>query len=305
LIRLIVRRLLGAVLVVFCVATFGFVAMRAAPGGPFSAERNPSPIVMHNIAKAYHFDWPLRRQYAHYMLGLARGDLGHSMKRAETVNEMIANGFPRSLLLGVCALAFAVFFGMLLGVAAAAHQNRAVDHAAMTISLVGISIPSFVLGPILISWFALRLGWFPAARMEGFRSLVLPAATLGLIFMGTIARLTRAGMLETIRQDYIRTARAKGLSEAKVIGKHALRLGALPVVTYLGPATAYIITGSFVVETIFQIPGLGRTFVSSVTDRDYPVLAGVMVFYCLLVVGLNLIVDIAYGFLDPRIRGRS
>jgi ABC-type dipeptide/oligopeptide/nickel transport system permease component len=163
-------------------------------------------------------------------------------------------------------------------------------------------MPSFVLGPLLIYWFALRLGWLPAARWEGFASMILPAATLGLIYMGTIARLTRSGMLETIRQDYVRTARAKGLSERQVVWKHALRLGILPVVTYLGPATAYLITGSIVIETIFQVPGLGFYFISSVTDRDYPVLAGVMVFYCIFLVLLNLLVDLSYGLLDPRIR---
>jgi oligopeptide transport system permease protein len=159
-----------------------------------------------------------------------------------------------------------------------------------------------VLGPLFVQWFSIRLGWLPPARWEGLSSMILPAATLGMIYTGTIARLTRAGMLETVRQDYVRTARAKGLSERSVIWKHALRLGILPVVTYLGPATAYLITGSFVIEKIFQVPGLGTYFVGSVVDRDYPVLTGVMVFYCLFLIGLNLLVDVAYGWLDPRIR---
>jgi oligopeptide transport system permease protein len=300
--RLVARRLLGAAVVLLCVASLGFLALKAAPGGPFDAERRVQPEVMRNIERAYHLDWPLWRQYGHYMAGLLRGDLGHSMKRTSTVNEIVAENFPRSLQLGLLALAFAVVSGVGLGVLAAARQNRLADHAAMSIALVGISVPSFVLGPLLIYWFALRLGWLPAARWEGFSSMILPAATLGLVYMGVIARLTRAGMLETIRQDYVRTARAKGLSERRVVWKHAFRLGVLPVVTYLGPAAATLITGSIVVETIFQVPGLGFYFIASVTDRDYPVLAGIMVFYCSFLVLLNLAVDVAYGVLDPRVR---
>jgi oligopeptide transport system permease protein len=218
------------------------------------------------------------------------------------VNEIIAENFPKSLQLGLLALSFAVGFGLLLGVIAAAKQNTWVDHGAMSIALMGISVPSFILGPILIMWFSLRLGWLPPARWEGFSSMILPAMTLGLIYMGTIARLTRSGMLETIRQDYIRTARAKGLAESKVIGKHALRLGVLPVVTYLGPAMAYLVTGGILIETIFQVPGLGFYLITSVGNKDYTVLAGITVFYSLLVVMLNLCVDLAYGVLDPRIR---
>jgi oligopeptide transport system permease protein len=304
--RMIGTRILGAIVVIFCVATMGFFALKAAPGGPFDAERMVQPEVMRNIERAYHLDWPLWRQYAHYMGGLVRGDLGHSMKRTSTVNEIVAENFPRSLQLGLLALAFAIVAGVGLGVLAAARQNRFADHAAMSIALVGISVPSFVLGPLLIYWFALRLGWLPAARWEGFASMILPATTLGLIYMGSIARLTRSGMLETVRQDYVRTARAKGLSERQVVWKHALRLGILPVVTYLGPATATLITGSIVIETIFQVPGLGFYFIASVTDRDYPVLAGIMVFYSAFLVFLNLFVDLAYGLLDPRIReGRA
>jgi ABC-type dipeptide/oligopeptide/nickel transport system permease component len=302
LIRMILGRFASALVVVFFVATFGFLALKAAPGGPFDGERRVPAEVQRNIDRAYHLDWPLWKQYAHYMAGLARGDLGHSMKRTSSVNEIIAENFPRSLQLGLLALLFAVVAGVGLGVLAAARQNRAADHAAMSLALVGISMPSFVLGPLLIYWFALRLGWLPAARWEGLASMIMPAATLGLIYMGTIARLTRSGMLETIGQDYIRTARAKGLSERQVVWKHALRLGILPVVTFLGPATAYLITGSIVIETIFQVPGLGFYFISSVADRDYPVLAGVMVFYCLFLVLLNLLVDLSYGLLDPRIR---
>jgi oligopeptide transport system permease protein len=301
-IRLILRRLVGAVVVAVCVATFGFLALRLAPGGPLDAERNLPKEVRANIERAYKLDQPLWRQYLGYMGGLARGDLGHSMRRPAAVNRIIAENFPQSLQLGMMALGFAVIFGVGLGTVAAARQNRALDHAAMAVALVGISVPSFVLGPLLIQLFAIRLGWLPPARWDGPASMLLPALALGLIYMGTIARLTRAGVLETVRQDYVRTARAKGLGETAVIMRHALRLGVLPVITYLGPATAYLITGSFVIEKIFQVPGLGFYFVGSVVDRDYPVLTGVMVFYCLFVVLLNLLVDIATATLDPRVR---
>jgi oligopeptide transport system permease protein len=255
-----------------------------------------------NVEKSLGLGEPLAAQYRRYLSGLARGDLGWSMKRpAVKVSEIIAENFPQSLQLGLLALVFAVGFGVLLGVSAAA-RGGATDRAAMATALVGMSLPSLVLGPVLILIFSLQLGWLPPARWEGFTSMILPAATLGLVFLGTIARLTRAGMMDTIHQDFVRTARAKGLPERLVVWKHALRLGIMPVVTYLGPATASLVTGSIVIETIFQIPGLGFYVVGSVQDRDYTTLAGVLVFYCALVLVLNLLVDLAYGFLDPRIR---
>ena len=238
------------------------------------------------------------------MGGLLQGDLGHSMKRTQSVWEIVAHSFPKSLQLGMLALAFATVFGIGLGVLAASKQNTAIDHGAMAFALFGISVPSFVLGPILIGLFSLLFYIFPPARFAGLESMILPSLTLGLIFMGIVARLARTGLLETLRQDYVRTARAKGLSERKVVWKHAVRLGLLPVVTYLGPATAALITGSFVVEKIFQVPGLGFYFVASITDRDYTVLSGVLVFYSMFMVGLNFAVDVAYGILDPRIRDK-
>jgi oligopeptide transport system permease protein len=299
---LVLRRAAATVLVILVVASFGFWAMKAAPGGPFDTERRMPAEVQRNVERAYHLDWPATKQYRHYLWRLLHGDLGPSMRRPGSVNEIIAENFPRSLVLGLLALAFAVAFGMGLGLVAAARQNRTADRAAMALALVGVSIPAFVLGPLLIYWFALRLGWLPAARWDGPANMILPAATLGLIYMGAIARLTRGGMVEILRQDFVRTARAKGLGEAAVVLKHALRLGVLPVVTYLGPAAAALVTGSVVVELVFQVPGLGWYFVSSVTDRDYPVLCGVMVVYCSFLVLLNLLVDLAYGWLDPRIR---
>lgn len=302
--RLILGRLLGGLLVVAAVATFSFFMLRAAPGGPFDDERNLQPAIKHNIEKRYHLDQSMAVQYTRYMVGLVQLDLGYSLKRPQRVSEIIAAHFPVSVLLGVLSLGFASLLGVLLGVMAAARQNTALDHAFMSLALIGISVPSFVLGPILIMIFALELGWLPPARFAGVTSMIMPALTLGLIYMGVIARLARSGLLETLRQDYIRTARSKGLGERAVIWKHAVRLGLIPVVTYLGPATAALITGSFVVEQIFQIPGLGFYFVASITDRDYPVLTGVLVFYSVFLVLLNLAVDIGYGVIDPRVRDR-
>lgn len=231
-------------------------------------------------------------------------NLGVSIVQHRPVIEIIEESFPNSILLGTLALGFACFFGILLGMVAAARQNSIVDAGAMAIALFGISVPSFVLAPILILIFSITLGWFPPARFDGLAHMVLPALTLGLIYTGIIARLARSGMLEVLRQDYIRTARAKGLTEMRVVTRHAVKLGLMPVVTFLGPATASLITGSFVVEKIFQIPGLGFYFIESVNTRDYALLSGVLVFYSIFLVLLNLAVDLAYGFLDPRIRGR-
>ncbi len=302
--KLLINRLIGGIFVIFAVATFSFFVLRAAPGGPFDDEVSVPEQVQRNIEAQYHLDEPLLQQYGRFLSGLVRLDLGHSMQRPQTVWEIVAQSFPVSVQLGVLALAFATIFGVGLGVLAASRQNSIIDHGAMSFALFGISVPSFVLGPILIGFFSLQLGWLPPARFEGFSSMILPSATLGLIFMGIIARLSRSGLLETLRQDYVRTARAKGLSERTVVWKHAIRLGLLPVVTFLGPAAAALITGSFVVEQIFQIPGLGFYFVASITERDYPVLSGVLVFYSIFLVALNFAVDVAYGFLDPRIRGR-
>ena len=299
---LVLSRLLSAVVVLFVVASLGFLALRLAKGGPFAAEKSLPPAVRANVERSLGLGEPLAAQYGRYIAGLARGDLGWSMKRPGVrVSEIIAENFPQSLQLGLLALAFAVGFGVVLGVTAAA-RGGATDRAAMTAALLGVSVPSFVLGPILIQVFSLRLGWLPPARWDGVLSMILPAMTLGMVFVGTIARLTRAGMLDAIRQEFVRTARAKGLTERQVVWKHALRLGIVPVVTYLAPATAYLVTGSIVIETIFQIPGLGFYVVGSVQDHDYTTLAGVMVFYCALVLFLNLVVDLVYGFLDPRVR---
>ena len=301
-IRLILTRLLGGLVVLLTVATASFFLLRAAPGGPFASERVMPAAVQRSIEERYHLNDPLWKQYTRYMGDLVTLDFGQSMKRQKTVGELIRDHFPYSARLGLGAILFAALFGTLLGAIAAARRNSWTDHGLMAVALIGISIPSFVLGPALIRYLSLRLGWFPPARAEDWTSFVLPTVALGMIYAGTIARLARAGVIESLGQDFARTARAKGLSEHVVVWKHALRMGVIPVITYLGPATAALISGSFVIETIFQIPGLGFYFVDSVTSRDYPVLTGILVFYVAFMVLMNLAVDIVHGFLDPRVR---
>ncbi|MBP6629241.1 MAG: ABC transporter permease [Kofleriaceae bacterium] len=302
--RFIFARVGGGILVVLAATTIAFFLLRAAPGGPFDGEAKMSAEVKRNLEKSLQLDKPLYVQYATYITNVVQFDLGQSIKRRQTVNELIAKQFPYSLKLGAFALTFAVLFGVGLGVVAASRRNTRVDYGFMSMALFGLSIPSIVLGPLLQNVFALKLGWLPMARAEGFTSYILPGMTLGLIYAGTIARLSRGSMLEVLGQDYIRTARAKGLSERTVIWKHGLRLGLIPVVTYLGPATAALLSGSFVVERIYQIPGLGHYFISAVGDRDHMLLCGCLVFYVSILVTLNILIDIAYGFLDPRIRGQ-
>ncbi|MCE9574051.1 MAG: ABC transporter permease [Deltaproteobacteria bacterium] len=300
--RLILSRLVGGVGVIIAVATFSFLLLHAAPGGPFDAERALAPQVQRNIEARYHLDDSLVTQYADYMGGLAHGDFGYSLKRPMSVGEIITTHFPYSLTIGLMALLVAVGLGVGMGVIAAWRRNTGVDYALMSMALLGISIPSIVLGPILVGIFAFGLGWLPPARIEGPASYVLPAMCLGLIYLGTIARLARGSMLEVLGQDFVRTARAKGLTERAVVWKHALRLGVVPVVTYLGPATATLISGSFVIEKLFGVPGLGGFFVEAIVNRDYPVLSGVLVFYVAFLVMLNIVVDVVHGLLDPRIR---
>jgi oligopeptide transport system permease protein len=300
-IRFIAVRLVASVAIVFVVATASFLLLHAAPGGPFDTDERRSVAVQRAMEDRYALHQPLWEQYGRAMASLMHGDLGVSMKRDVSVARLIAQHGPISALLGVLGLSAAVAIGVSLGVIAAWRRNTWVDYLVMMAALIGISIPAFVLGPLLIAAISLDLGWLPPARVDGFTSLILPAITLGTIYLGTIARLTRGGMIDVLDHDFIRTARAKGLPERRVVARHALRVGIIPVVTYLGPATAAMISGSFVVEKIFQIPGLGTYFITSVTERDYPVVTGVFVFYTALLVLLNLAVDVAYGVLDPRV----
>jgi oligopeptide transport system permease protein len=300
--RYLLARLLGLPPVLLVIVTASFFIMRIAPGGPFDMDRALPEQVRLNIEAKYHLDEPLLRQYLRYLGDVVQGELGPSYRYPDrSVNELIALGFPVSLTLGLCALSFAVLMGGLAGVLAAIRHNRLADYLTMAVALGGVSIPNFVLGPLLILTFALWLGWLPVAGWGTWRHVVLPSLTLGAFYTAYVARLSRAGMLEVILQDFIRTARAKGVSEALVIARHALPSAVLPVVSYLGPAAAGALTGSVVVETIFSVPGIGRYFVTSALNRDYTMVLGTVVFYSGLLVAFNLVVDCLYAYLDPRV----
>ena len=297
------RRLISSLVTLLVVVILAFLLMRLVPGGPFDQEKVANPTIRQHLERKFRLDESLPVQCLRYLGDLARGDLGPSLKRpGRTVNEILAEAFPKSAILGGTALCIALLVGGLAGVYAALHHNTVRDHVAMGLVMLGVSIPSMVLAPLLITLFALTLHWFPTSGWGTLGHLVLPAMALGLAFAARIARLTRGGMLEVLRQDFIRTARAKGLSEAAVVGRHALRLGLSPLVSYLGPAIASILTGSFVVEQIFAIPGMGRYFVSAATDRDYTLALGTVIVYSALLVTLNLVVDVVQALLDPRVR---
>jgi oligopeptide transport system permease protein len=285
------------------IVTLSFFMMRSAPGSPFSAERDVPVEVLQALQAKYGFDKPLHEQYFQYLGNLAKGDLGLSIKYTNrTVNEIIKISLPKTMMIGGLALAFAICFGMGAGMIAAVFQNTKWDYSVMSLAMVGISVPALVSGPLLILIFALGLGWFPTSGWGSFKHLILPAITLGSGYAAYIARLTRGGMLEVIRSNYIRTAHAKGLSEKVVVLKHALKGGILPVVTFMGPAVAGIMVGSVVVEKIFNTPGMGPYFVDAAFNRDYFLLMGVVIVYAVFLLVLNLLVDIVYGFIDPRIR---
>jgi oligopeptide transport system permease protein len=301
--RFIARRLLETIPVLFIIVTATFFMIRFVPGGPFTAEKAVTPEILRNLEAHYGLDKPLYRQYLDYLGSLLQGDFGPSFKYPNrTVNEIIADKLPVSLELGLLALAVALVLGLTLGVIAAVKRNGVFDYLASSIAMAGICVPTFVLGPLLVLVFAIYLRWFNASGWYQPIDRVLPAATLGLVYAAYIARLTRGGMLEVLNQDYIRTARAKGASELRVIFRHALRGGLLPVVSYLGPAIAGILTGSFVIETIFQIPGLGREFVTSAGNRDYTLILGLVILYAGLIIALNLVVDVVQVWLNPKLK---
>ncbi len=301
--RFITSRLLQSLLALFLVITATFFMIRFVPGGPFTAEKAVTPEILRNLEAHYGLDKPLWRQYLDYLGSLARGDLGPSFKYPNrTVNEIIADKVPVSAELGGLALGFALVLGVGLGTVAAVRRNTWMDYTASTIGMLGISIPTFVVGPLLVLGFAIHLGWFNASGWYGPLDRVLPAFVLGLAYAAPISRLTRGGMLEVLHQDFIRTARAKGASEFRVVTRHALRGGLLPVVSFLGPAVAGILTGSFVIETIFQIPGIGREFVNSAFNRDYTLVLGTVILYAGLIMTLNLVVDIIQAWMNPKVR---
>jgi oligopeptide transport system permease protein len=299
------RRLLGAIPTLFVVMTVSFFMMRLAPGGPFDRERMLSPAVEENIKRAYDLDQPLVVQYCRYLWKALHGDLGPSFKYQDyAVVELIASGFPVSFHIGLSAIIASLAIGGVLGVFAALRQNSLLDHLVMAIAMIGITIPNFVVAPILTLIISVYLKLLPAGGYGdgGWRNLLLPTVALALPPIAFIARLMRASMIEVLRSNYIRTARAKGLPARIVLGRHALRAAVLPVISYLGPAIAGIITGSVVIETIFGIPGIGRYFVQGALNRDYTLVMGVVIFYGALIILLNLVVDLVYGLLDPKVR---
>lgn len=300
--RFIARRILQTIPVLFVIATLTFFMIRLTPGGPFDKEKNTTPEIRKAIEAAYGLDRPLVVQYGIYMKQLLTGQLVSFKYANRTVNELIFDAFPVSAELGVLSLAVALTIGITAGFIAALRKNTIFEYSAMSLAMVGICLPTFVLGPVLMLVFAIHLQWFNAIGWDFARDRVLPSLTLGLYFAAYIARLTRGGMLEILNQDFIRTARAKGASPARIVFKHALRGGIAPVISFLGPTTAGIITGSFVIETIFGIPGLGRFFITSVTNRDYTLVCGTVVFYAALIVFFNLAVDIIQVWLNPRLR---
>ncbi|HSN99398.1 MAG TPA: ABC transporter permease subunit [Candidatus Nanopelagicales bacterium] len=304
--RYLVRRLLAIIPTLLIVATLAFVMVRLVPGGPFDQERAVPAEVERALRAKYHLDDPVLTQYGDWLWALvSRGDLGPTFKYPNrTVNEIIALSLPVSMQLGFFAMIFALLVGVPLGILGAVRQNTWKDTAAMAAAMVGVSIPRFVLAPLLILVFSLELYWFPVARWETWRHMVLPVVCAGLPMAAYIARLTRGGMLEVTRSDFVRTARAKGLSERRVILKHALRGGMLPVVSYLGPGFSSLLVGSLVVEKIFNIPGMGRYFVEAAMNRDYNLVLGVMLVYGVLLMAFNALVDVAYAFIDPRVELR-
>ncbi len=300
-----VRRLGSAVPTLLVIITIAFFMMRIAPGGPFDRERQLPPEIEANILKAYNLDKPLSQQYFDYLGNILKGDFGPSYKYLDfTVNDLIKDGFPVSLKLGLIAILLAVGVGIGAGTVAALKQNSAIDYLVMAGAMTGIVIPNFVTAPLLALVFGVYLSWLPVAGWGGgdLPHMILPIVTLALPQIAYIARLTRGSMLEVMHSNHIRTARAKGLAEKIVVVRHALKGGLLPVVSYLGPATAAVVTGSVVIESIFDVPGIGRYFVNGALNRDYPVVMGVVIFYAVLIISLNLIVDIVYGFLDPRVK---
>ena len=303
--RHLARRLVIGVPTLFIIITLSFYMMRLAPGGPFDQERPIPPEILRNIEKAYHLDEPLWQQYLRYLGGVVRGDFGPSYRTKDfTVTELLAKGAPASFTVGGLAVLLSLLLGLAAGIIAALRHNSWVDYGVMALAMVGIAIPSFVMAPLLTLIFGVYLGWLPAGGWGGGAPLflILPVVSLALPEVARIARLTRGAMIEQLNANYVRTARAKGLRERLVVLRHALPGAMLPVVSYLGPMIAALLTGSVVIETIFSIPGIGRYFVQGALNRDYTVVMGVVILYAGLILLLNLLADVLYATLDPRVR---
>jgi oligopeptide transport system permease protein len=300
---LLLKRLIHGVIVLWAVATLTFILLRLAPGGPFDSERKLPPEIIANLEAKYHLNEPVLEQYIRYLAGLARGDLGPSYKYLDRgVTEIIADTLPTSALLGILAVLFAVSVSFSLGLFAAYYRESVIDRLSLFVSTLGISLPNFILGALLIWTVALQLGWLQAGRWDDWSSVILPMVTLGAAPAAYLSALLRSSLIESLNEDFVRTARAKGAREQAVIAKHALRNSLIPILTVMGPLIAALLTGSFVVEYVFAIPGMGRFFITAVTDRDYPLIMGVTLVYTTILVGANLAVDLLYGWVDPRIR---
>lgn len=305
--RYTLRRLLSAIPTVLLVIVLAFVLVRAAPGGPFDTERVLSPEIEANIARYYHLDESLPRQFVRYLGGVLQGDLGPSYRYRDTaVSELIAGALPVSLKIGGMAMLLAIVVGVGIGIVAALKKNSAVDRGVMGFAMLGISVPVFVLAPVFMLFLSVKLQWLPAGwtSTAGPSRYVLPVISLALPQIAYIARLTRASLIDVLSSDFVRTARAQGLSQASIVRYHALKPAMLPVLSYMGPAIAVVLTGSVVIEEIFGIPGVGQFFVRGAMNRDYTLVLGIVIFYAVLIVVLNLIVDLLYGLIDPRIRAR-
>jgi oligopeptide transport system permease protein len=301
--QFILRRMLWTIPVIFVVSALTFVLMHSVPGSPFTRERALPAAIQKNLEAKYHLNDPLWKQYGDYMWAFIRLDFGPSIAyRARTVNEILAQQWPVTMTLGAVAFVFAVCLGIPLGILSAVKQNTLIDHSSMVVAMLGVSIPSIALGPFLIWIFALKLKWLPVATWGTPAHIILPALTLSTFYLSRFARITRASMLQVTREEYIVTARAKGVRESVVNLKHAFRNALIPVTTIAGPAFADILTGSLVVEQIFGIPGIGKYYVTSIANRDYPVIMATTLIFALLIIFMNLLVDISYALLDPRIR---
>jgi oligopeptide transport system permease protein len=305
----IIRRFLGLIPTLFVIITLSFFIIRIAPGGPFSEERALPKQILENIQKRYHLDEPLLMQYGRYVADVVRGDLGPSFRYKDyDVNYYIRTSLPNSMVLGLVSLALALFFGISAGLISSTRQNSALDYLSMSVAVIGISVPLFVVGPVLMYLLAMKLNLLPTSGWimsgDSWKTMIMPVMTLTLPYFAYIARLSRASILEVLRSDYVRTARAKGVSEPTILFKHVMKGSLLPVVSYLGPAFAHIVTGSIVVETIFRVPGLGRHFIQSALNRDYTLIMGTVIVYSLILLLMNFMVDLLYGLMDPRISYR-
>jgi oligopeptide transport system permease protein len=300
----IIRRVLWTIPVLWAIATVTFLLMHTVPGGPFDRDKELPATVRQNLERKYGLDKPLHEQYVQYMTNLAKGDLGISMRQNRPVTTIIREGLTVSLQLGLSAFVFATVFGMSMGLIAALNHNRPGDYAGVFVATVGSSMPNFILATFLVIIFSVQLGWTDVLGWEMFnpRKMILPTVALGILPAAYIARISRASMLEVLGQDYIRTARAKGLSEWAVIARHTVKNALVPILTVLGPILAVLVTGSFIIETSFAINGVGRHFVSAISSRDYGLIMGTTLFFAVIITFANLAVDILYAFVDPRIR---